>query len=268
MEFRNTSLTYELVDEGTKALSFSLKKRVNAKRLNLLLTFYREMTKNGETIRECNTHVKEIKVEQLKHHIFIQLDKPIYKPGDAIQFRIIVLDDSLMQLRVNNIDVKIIDPFGRVMYVFNELEDIMGVFINNYKISPNAALGDWTMTAVVDKQHGMKRSKIFSLSKDTLPLFNLYLRTSSKNYLPHHKLTISFNARYSSGDYVVGRAELVITDTINNKTCYKKEFKSSKAEKIDLDFRTDLGVTVVNQMNLEASVTFTEQFLMFIIHQQ
>ena len=188
------------------------------------------------------------------------MNKPIYKPGDSVKFRIIVVDKDLVPYQMNNMLITITDPYDRVLQDFYDLEgQNLGIYTNMYNLSSSTLLGDWKITAVVDKEDKFKTSKVFPVQKYALPLFSLKIDTSSKHYLPNHKLIISFGAKYSFGEYVTGNAQLVIQDTSDNRTCYSKTYNGiTGIETVTLNIVKDLKIDIANLVNFKATVTFIE----------
>ncbi|XP_070504782.1 uncharacterized protein [Chironomus tepperi] len=260
VQFHTLNTTYSLVNEGTKAFQYDISKFGSRKSVNLTTTLYREKKIHGNAVKQCNTQVRSIKVEYPRFYIFIQFNKPIYKPGDVVQFRIIVVDKQLIPYQMNNINITITDPYDRPMYEFGDLEDMnLGTYISTFNLSDHTLLGDWKMTVIVEKQTKYQASKIFPVQKYVLPLFALKVDTSSKHYLKNHKLIISFGAKYSFGEYVAGNAVLTIYDTSDNAVCFTRNYPGiTGIHTVTLNIREDLKVYLASVMNFKATVTFTE----------
>lgn len=77
----------------------------------------------------------------------MQLDKPVYKPGDMLRFRVVVVDvDTRPVTNIKTVQVKLTDkdensimewPFGRL---YN------GVFEASFQLASSPVLGNWTLT--------------------------------------------------------------------------------------------------------------------------
>lgn len=48
-----------------------------------------------------------ITLQTKRKSVFIQTDKAMYKPGDKVQFRVIVVDKNLNPAQINNMDIYI-----------------------------------------------------------------------------------------------------------------------------------------------------------------
>ncbi|KAL7011303.1 hypothetical protein ACKWTF_014220 [Chironomus riparius] len=260
IQFHTINQTYSLIEQGNKTFEYHVSRFGSRQSVNLTSTLFREKKIRGNLIKQCNTQMREIKVEYPRFFIFIQMNKPIYKPGDSVKFRLIVMDKDLVPHQMNNILITITDPYDRVMQELDDLEDNnLGIYTNTYNLSASTLLGDWKMTVVVDKEEKFRASKIIPVQKYALPLFALKVDTSSKHYLPNHKLIISFGAKYSFGEYVTGNAQLVIHDTSDNRTCYSNTYNDiTGIETVTLNIVKDLKTSIANLVNFKAIVTFTE----------
>ncbi|XP_070504802.1 CD109 antigen-like [Chironomus tepperi] len=260
MQFRSSNITIELQDNQHFMFKYPTKRFRNFKSLNFAVTLHRKRMDENVTIHECSTQELEVKPEKLDFNIFIQLDKPIYKPGDDVRFRIIVIDKDMRPYIMNTIDVQVVDPYNRTIQRYTDLEERnIGIFKDLFSLSRNTILGDWKLQVVVDKMSYLKALKVFPVQKYNLPLFAVNIETSSRHYLPESRIVISISARYSFGDFVTGNADLVINDVTTNQTYFQQTFENiSGIKSVALNVLDDLGIKVINRMDLQATVTFTE----------
>jgi hypothetical protein len=56
-----------------------------------------------------------------RYIVLIQTDKPMYKPGDTVNFRVLTIDAAMMPYKVEKIKVEVIDPFDNVIYTLYPL---------------------------------------------------------------------------------------------------------------------------------------------------
>ncbi|KAL7011351.1 hypothetical protein ACKWTF_014234 [Chironomus riparius] len=260
MQFRTSNITIQLLDDQHFMFKYPTKSFRNAESLNLAVTLYRSKQELNETIHECSTQEMEVKPEKLDFHIFIQLNKPIFKPGDDVRFRIIVIDKDMKPYQMNTIDVKAIDPYNRTIQRFDDLEDRnFGIFGDTFSLSRNTIVGDWKLQVVVNKQSHLSASKIFPVQKYNLPLFAVNIVTTSRHYLPESRIIISIIARYSFGDFVTGNADLIIKNVEANQTYFQQSFENITGIKsIALNVQDDLSIKIINRVDPQATVTFTE----------
>jgi CD109 antigen len=79
--------------------------------------------------------------------VFIQTDKALYKPGDNVQFRILVVDGNTrpLDLSKNSVKVWIIDSNSNKIKEWKDVKITNGVFKSELKLSREPAFGNWTL---------------------------------------------------------------------------------------------------------------------------
>lgn len=95
-----------------------------------------------------------LKVESKNVSIFIQTDKAIYKPGETIKYRVLVLNAQLKPVTLSNdlLNVYITDPEkNRIKHWLNE-KPTKGVFAGEMELSELPVLGQWIITAKVGNE--------------------------------------------------------------------------------------------------------------------
>lgn len=85
-----------------------------------------------------------------KFSIFIQTDKAIYKPGDKIQFRVLVLDSSTKPYDTTKIAVHINDGGQNRIKQFSNVKLFKGVYQDEMQLSDSPVLGNWDIVVEVE----------------------------------------------------------------------------------------------------------------------
>lgn len=96
-----------------------------------------------------------LKVESKNVSIFIQTDKSIYKPGETIKFRVLVLDYNLKPVALSSNDlltIHIADPEKNRIKHWLDVTTTKGVFSNEIQLSEQPVLGEWIITAKVGNE--------------------------------------------------------------------------------------------------------------------
>jgi len=229
-------------------------------RFELFVTLHRNMTRGGRKVEQCKTQtLQEIESIKKMFYTFIQLDKPIYKPGDEVKFRIIVVDTDLKPFHYNNINVSIIDPLDRMIKVFDDPGEMyFGIFTNSFRLSSSTPTGTWKIRAEIDKLPHFYTNKTFAVEKYTLPPFDVHLSTPETDYLTDAIIQFTFYGKYSYGDYVRGSAYLVIRDISGN--IYHRHVYQNIVEKfsVNLTVNEDLHIHTTDKLELDAVVIFRE----------
>lgn len=97
-------------------------------------------------------HESPLKIESKNVSIFIQTDKAIYKPGETVKFRVLVLDSSLKPVELTKnalLQVHITDPEKNRIKHWKNINPIKGVFSSEIQLSELPILGDWVITTEV-----------------------------------------------------------------------------------------------------------------------
>uniref|UniRef100_A0A8C1BRN9 Uncharacterized protein n=1 Tax=Cyprinus carpio carpio TaxID=630221 RepID=A0A8C1BRN9_CYPCA len=113
----------------------------------------------------------EILINPPQNLLFIQSDKPIYKPGQTIKFRIVSLDSNLLPHNQVFGTVELQDPnSNRIGQWLNQTTRI-GILDLSHSMSPEAAQGFYMITAWDDKNQ--KISHTFEIKEYVLPKYEV-----------------------------------------------------------------------------------------------
>lgn len=255
---KDKSATLSLVDEKFDKITFVSGDNIK-KKINLNITLYR---KYPSGVQKCITRSVNVAVKNKFLYIFVQTDKPIYKPGDQVKFRVLVIDKDLNPYHMNNIEVKIIDPNGETLETYSDMSgldfQLPVVFNETFNLNEVTPLGDWTIKVVVEKKTLFPYSKNFAVQKYVLPIFDLSMQIPNKKLLLKEKLEIKFEAKYPFGEYVYGNAELVVKDLETNITTEPIKFKDVSGPTTKIYSLTDLNIKEERNKEFEAMIKFTE----------
>jgi CD109 antigen len=217
-------------------------------------------------IREnmCKTKKAVIKLVGQSSFTFIQMDKPIYKPGDTVQFRVIVIDPTGLPYQVNSILITIFDQKGVAIIDFKRHQDMInGIFETSFELGDNINVGNYKVSVILDGKKAEETEKIFSVQKYTLPFFQVHIDAPKMVFFEDKQMDIRVYAKYSFEEFVNGNMKLTIRNA-KNKTFYEKSEKVynsiTKTFEFEKDFKfkflikeTDLIVDA--EMTDEASGT-------------
>ncbi|XP_040577960.1 LOW QUALITY PROTEIN: thioester-containing protein 1 allele R1-like [Lepeophtheirus salmonis] len=148
------------------------------------------------------------------YSVFVQTDKAIYRPGNVVKFRVIVVTPKLKPSVVGSIDVGVLDGKGHLVRQWDRVFTTGGVFAEEFLIDNDPVRGDWNITVNVS---GQKFTKHFQVVEYVLPqiivdidipkygLFDEGLTSSKiKAYYPFGvpvkgEATVSIFPKYKSG---------------------------------------------------------------------
>ncbi|CAG9810251.1 unnamed protein product [Chironomus riparius] len=264
MYFRQSYGTFSIYpsseDRVHKAKIFT--KNTGSKALfDLTMIISRNVTIAGQPRHMCMKQtLQKIRAQKKYFHVFIQTDKPIYKPGDLVRFRIIFVDRDLKPLHINNINVNITDPHHRQIHAFNDpAEGFIGVYTDKFTLTEPTALGIWRIRAVIDKYDKWVETKTFAVQKVVLPEFDVYIKASKTHLKTKQIQILSFYAQYSFGNFVTGNAQLTIRNLNNSQIVFTKDFKNIKeSHSFEVKVDDDLKAITTSRLDYRATVVFTE----------
>jgi CD109 antigen len=140
-------------------------------------------------------------VEVVKNNpLFIETDKPIYKPGQMIHGRILSLNNNLIPVQ-ENITVEITDAKGIKVFKEELNSNEYGVASFNLPLASELNLGTWKISA---KAGGSSSMVDLQVDKYVLPKFDVSLETPQEWFLVSDEITGTVSANYFFGKEVEG----------------------------------------------------------------
>ncbi|KAM9314887.1 venom factor-like [Pholidichthys leucotaenia] len=169
------------------------------------------------TFGDFGSEERPIMVSFHSGYIFIQTDKPIYNPGDKVQFRAYVSSPTFKAFDTSIIiDIK--NPNGVVVKQISRTKAAGGVYSELHTLSEFVNEGTWTITAKFDDWQQNTFKSQFEVKKYVLPAFNVTI-TPKKPFLSldDSELVVEISARYLYGEPVQGTAYVVFGVMINHE---------------------------------------------------
>ncbi|XP_060595045.1 alpha-2-macroglobulin-like [Ruditapes philippinarum] len=144
----------------------------------------------------------------------VQTDKPIYKPGQTVKFRVMTMDYKLMSRIDGYQQITIETPNGLKVMQWDDIPSPTGLVSLEMPLSSDPVLGSW-MIKVLYGSKEIRQS--FKVDEYVLPKFEITI-TPPKYLLPMTKdIRGTVCAKYTYGKPVKG--DLII------EVCYKSSYK-------------------------------------------
>lgn len=157
---------------------------------------------SGETFKEQAA----IRVES-GAIIFVESDKPIYKPGQTIHLRVLVVDSNLRPTG-GEVEISILDATGIKVFKQKISVDEFGMATLELPLSDEPNLGVWKVQATL----GQRSSEIdVRVERYVLPKYEVKATMPKTWALPSEPIKGTVSAEYSFGKPVRGEAEIVAT---------------------------------------------------------
>ncbi|XP_077396695.1 alpha-2-macroglobulin-like protein 1 isoform X2 [Festucalex cinctus] len=132
----------------------------------------------------------------------IQTDKPVYKPGQTVQFRIVSMDSSFIPVHRLYTVVDLQDPNSNRIAQWLDKYVAAGILDLSHPMIPEAAQGTYVITATTDK--GEKITHSFEIKEYVLPKFEVTVQLPSVISILDEEVTLKICGKYTYGKPVVG----------------------------------------------------------------
>ena len=136
--------------------------------------------------------------------VFLETDKPIYKPGQTMHIRLITVSSEL--LSVDEVaTVEILDAKGIKLFRTEVESDEYGMATLDFPISREPNLGVWKITAITERGRNQLDVKV---EEYVLPKYEVKVELPREWYLVNEPVKGEVRALYSFGKPVKGKLEI------------------------------------------------------------
>ena len=137
--------------------------------------------------------------------LFMETDKPIYKPGQNMHIRVLMLDPELKPL-AENVTVEVQDAKGINVFKQQGAADDFGMANLQMPLSTEPNLGVWKLTAISGDQTTQLEVRV---EEYVLPKYEVTAKTAKDWVLANEPVKGTVSAEYSFGKPVRGRVDIV-----------------------------------------------------------
>ena len=149
---------------------------------------------------------QEIQVES-RTILFLETDKPVYKPGQTVRIRVLTLDPELKPI-VGNIVVEAQDAKGIKIFRKTTTSDDYGMTTLELPLSTEPNLGVWKLTAF----SGNRKTQLdVRVEEYVLPKYDVAVDLPRSWILANEPITGAVSSEYSYGRPVKGEVTIVAT---------------------------------------------------------
>lgn len=188
-------------------------------------------------------------------NIYIQTDKAVYKPGDLVQYRVVVLDENTRPAKLKqSLRLNLKDSAGNFIKQINDVALNRGVYTGELQLSPEPVLGLWSMEASLGPNYddNSKTIKTFDVDKYVLPKFSVDIETASDIYY-QDPVKITVRSKYTYGKPVKGQATVTVT----------YQYGQVKSEKtIDIDGKGYVEFPPNNDLEVASNDVLSKSIIM------
>uniref|UniRef100_A0A3P9L213 C3 and PZP like alpha-2-macroglobulin domain containing 8 n=1 Tax=Oryzias latipes TaxID=8090 RepID=A0A3P9L213_ORYLA len=207
----------------------------------------RHLTEGGYIFHNFTT----VTVESKGTAVFIQTDKPIYKPKHKVLINVYTVTPDL---RPGNekIEAYVLDPRGSRMIQWKNLKPVCCGLVNmSFPLSDQPVFGEWLVFVEV---HGHTYNKSFQVQKYVMPKFELVV--DPPRYIRDLNLCelASVTAKYTFGKPVTGK--LTVNMTVNGVGYYRHEMGHPIIKAMEIRGSANFSLCVKEMMPVDVADHF------------
>ena len=139
--------------------------------------------------------------------VFVETDKPIYKPGQTVHIRVLTLDAELKP-QAGDVTIEVQDAKGIKVFKKDVKADDYGMSGLDLPLSTEPNLGVWKVTARTEKRTAQVDVRV---EEYVLPKYEVKVNLPKDWFLASERITGTIAADYSFGKPVSGEMEIKAT---------------------------------------------------------
>ncbi|XP_054682158.1 ovostatin-like [Grus americana] len=171
---------------------------------------------------------RSVAIQNVDNTVFIQTDKPIYKPGQKVMFRIVTLDSQFRPVQETYPQIIIEDPEQNKIFQWLEVTSKHGIVQLSFPLIPEPILGTYHIT--VEKSSGEKQYQFFTVEEYVLPKFEVTTSVPKTISFFDEDVRVNVCASYTYGQPVQGNAQInVCQQHFYSPRCEQKQKENCKA---------------------------------------
>ncbi len=190
--------------------------------------------------------------------VFLETDKPIYKPGQTIHMRVLTLDPELKPT-VEPVTVDVLDAKGIKIFHTGVTTDDYGMANVDLPLSPEPNLGVWKISVITEKARNQLDVRV---EEYVLPKYEVKVDLPREWFLVSEPIKGKIGAEYTFGKPVKGEVKIVATRYVGQWQQYATLTKEIDGQ---IDFELPAVQYVAGtpasggQGNVQLDITVTEK---------
>ncbi|NWS77567.1 OVOS protein, partial [Crotophaga sulcirostris] len=171
---------------------------------------------------------RSVAIQNVDNTVFIQTDKPIYKPGQTVMFRVVTLDSQFRPVQETFFSHTLQDPDQNKIFQWLDVASKHGIAQLSLQLISEPILGSYHIT--VEKKSGEKEHQFFKVEEYVLPKFEMTASVPDKISFFDEEVKVNVCASYTYGQPVQGNAQINVCQwSFYSARCEKKEKDACKA---------------------------------------
>ncbi|NXO64868.1 OVOS protein, partial [Phainopepla nitens] len=144
---------------------------------------------------------RSVAIQNVNGAVFIQTDKPLYKAGQTVMFRVVTLDTQFRPVQET-----VSDPEQNKIFQWLEVTSKHGIIQLSFPLIPEPLLGSYQIT--VETKSGEKEYQSFRVEEYVLPKFEVTTTGPKTISFFDEEVRVNVCASYTYGQPVQGNAQI------------------------------------------------------------
>ncbi|XP_068113698.1 LOW QUALITY PROTEIN: alpha-2-macroglobulin-like [Hyperolius riggenbachi] len=149
---------------------------------------------------------RSVLIRPLYNLVFIQTDKPIYKPGQTVQFRVASLDEDFRATNEKFPVIYIQDPQRNRISQWVNVETRRGIAQESFLLAAEPRMG--TYTVVAQREKGSQIEQTFTVEEYVLPKYDVQVKMPSVITILDEAVPVTICGKYTYGKPVSGKIDV------------------------------------------------------------
>ncbi|XP_069609938.1 alpha-2-macroglobulin-like [Ranitomeya imitator] len=166
---------------------------------------------------------RSVLIRPLENLVFIQTDKPIYKPGQNVQFRIAALDETFHAVSEKFPVVYVEDPQRNRIAQWLDVETKKGIAQESFLLTSEPRLGTYKLVA--QRQRGPQIQQHFTVEEYVLPKYEVKVTVPSVITILDEEVQVTVCGKYTYGKPVAGKIDVQVCRKFSDSysSCHLEE---------------------------------------------
>ncbi|KAM9293358.1 alpha-2-macroglobulin-like protein 1 [Morus bassanus] len=148
---------------------------------------------------------KQVLIRRAGTGTFIQMDKPVYNPGQTVNFRIVTLTEDFAPVNSKYSVVEVQDPNQNRIGQWLDVSPKQGIADLSFQLAAELSLGTYTISVVNRKVSGT-----FTVEEHALQKFDVFFEGPARIYVSDKTFPLRVCGRYSYGKAVQGTMRVTL----------------------------------------------------------
>ncbi|NWT16940.1 OVOS protein, partial [Vireo altiloquus] len=154
---------------------------------------------------------RSVAIQNVDGGVFIQTDKPLYKPGQTVMFRVVTLDSQFRPVQETvsfaaSLSSTLQDPEQNKIFQWLEVTSKHGIAQLSFPLISEPILGSYQI--IVEKKSGEKEYLFFRVEEYVLPKFEVTTTGPKTISFFDEEVRVNVCASYTYGQPVQGNAQI------------------------------------------------------------